>query len=68
MIVPASVLKRITGYTRFTAQMRWLREHGWKYEVDRFGAPIVSQIEMNRHMVGGKAARNQEVNLEGING
>jgi hypothetical protein len=68
MIVPASEIKRITGYSRFSAQMRWLEKNGWKFTVSRLGEPIVSQIEMNRHLVGGKAARNQEVNLEGING
>jgi Domain of unknown function (DUF4224) len=68
MILPQSDVKDLTGYTRVSAQIRWLRRHGWKFTVNGLGMPIVALAEFNRHLVGGKGARVQELNLEGING
>lgn len=68
MIVPKSELKVLTGYTRVSAQIRWLRRNGWRFIVNGLGDPIVAVAEFNRHMVGGKAApAAQEPNFEGIN-
>lgn len=68
MILPRSDVKALTGYVRASAQARWLRRHGWRFTVNALGEPIVALAEFNRHMVGGKAAKNQEPNFEGING
>jgi hypothetical protein len=71
VIIAKEDLVKLTGYIRASAQQRWLRHHGWKFEVNALGEPIVALAEFNRHMVGGAAgrtARKQEVNLEGING
>lgn len=68
MIIARSDLRDITGYVRASAQVRWLRKHGWRFTVNALGAPIVAQAEFNRHLVGGRVAQHQEVNLEGING
>lgn len=59
MILAASELRSITGYARPSAQARWLRDHGWRFTVDRFGKPVVAAAEFNRHMVGGVAARRE---------
>ncbi len=68
MIVPKAELKMLTGYTRISAQIRWLRRNGWKFIVNGLGDPIVALAEFNRQMVGGKAApATQEPNFEGIN-
>lgn len=68
MILPQSDIRALTGYVRASAQARWLRKHGWKFTVNALGEPIVALAEFNRHMVGGRAAQRQGVNLEGING
>lgn len=68
MILPRSVVQELTGYTRPSAQARWLRDHGWRFTVNALGYPIVFVAEANRHNVGGKAARQQEPDLTGING
>lgn len=69
MIVPKSELKILTGYTRVSAQIRWLRRHGWKFIVNGLGDPIVAIAEFNRHMVGGKGApTSQEPNWDAMNG
>jgi uncharacterized protein DUF4224 len=68
MIVPKADLVTLTGYIRASAQIRWLRRHGWRYEVNGLGQPIVAQAEFNRHLVGGRSSQQlQDVNLEGIN-
>jgi hypothetical protein len=68
MIVPRSDIKTLTGYSRASAQARWLRRNGWKFTVNAVGDPIVALAEFNRRMVGGKVAQQQEPNYEGING
>lgn len=70
MILPPSTVKALTGYTRASAQVRWLRRNGWKVTVNALGEPIVALAEFNRHMVGGKAAGIQEPNFDwdAING
>jgi hypothetical protein len=68
MILAPSQIQQLTGYVRSSAQVRWLRRHGWRFTVNALGAPVVAQAEFNRRMVGGKAARSEDVNLEGING
>jgi hypothetical protein len=67
MIIARADLRDITGYVRASAQARWLRHHGWRFTVNALGEPIVALAEFNRHMVGGKAAKNQEPVFEGIN-
>lgn len=68
MILSPSDLKVLTGYTRVSAQIRWLHKHGWRFTVNGLGMPIVAQAEFNRRLVGGQAAKSQEPNFEGING
>lgn len=68
MILPASEIKTLTGYVRASAQVRWLRRHGWRFTVNALGDPIVALAEFNRHLVGGKAASVQEPNWDAMNG
>lgn len=68
MILSQSEIKALTGYVRASAQVRWLRDHRWKFTVNALGEPIVALAEFNRLMVGGRAAQRHDVNLEGING
>jgi hypothetical protein len=67
VILPRSELKGLTGYSRASAQIRWLRKHGWKFTVNALGDPVVAVAEFNRKLVGGVAAKNQEPNFEGMN-
>jgi hypothetical protein len=70
MIVPRADIQALTGYTRASAQIRWLRRNGWKVKVNALGEPVVALAEFNRHMVGGAAARDQQPNFDwdAING
>jgi hypothetical protein len=67
MIIPQDDLKQLTRFVHNSAQAKWLRRNGWKFTVNKLGAPVVALAEFNRHMVGRKAAMTQELNL-GING
>ena len=68
MILPSATLRDLTGYTRASAQVRWLRDHGWRFTVNALGDPVVALAEFNRHLVGGKAAGIQEPNWGAMNG
>jgi hypothetical protein len=60
-------IQQVTGYSRPSAQARWLRRHGWKHTVNALGEPVVAVAEFNRHLVGGRAAQ-QEPDFGAING
>lgn len=67
MLLSSSEIERLTGYTRASAQVRWLRHHGWRFTVNALGDPVVALAEFNRHMVGGSAASVQEPNWDAMN-
>ena len=67
MFLTATELKSLTGYIRPSAQVRWLRRNGYKFTINGLGEPVVAVAEANRHLVGGRAAR-QEPNFEALNG
>jgi hypothetical protein len=48
MILPRSVVQELTGYTRASAQVRWLRKHGWRFVINAKGRVIVALAERNR--------------------
>jgi len=67
VFLTAEERETLTGYKRWSAQMRWLQRHGYKYTMSGLGEPVVAVAEMTRHMVGGHAAR-QEPKFEALNG
>lgn len=48
MIIGASDLQALTGYTRSSAQVRWLRKNGWRFTVNAKGHVVVATAERNR--------------------
>lgn len=48
MILPQSEIRDLTGYVRVSAQIRWLRKHGWKFVVSGKGEPKVARAEYQR--------------------
>lgn len=67
MFLTADELRTLTGYRRHSAQVRWLRRHGYRFTVNGLGAPVVALAEVNRHMVGGRAPV-MEPNFGALNG
>lgn len=68
MFLTTSELERLTGKKRHKAQIRWLREHGYKIEVNGLGEPIVTIAEANRKLVGGSRRQEQEPNWSQMHG
>src|SRR5579863_2621267 len=61
-------LIELTGFRQRSAQMRWLREHGFKHDINGLGDPVVAVAEFNRHLVGGASdPSRQEPNFEALN-
>lgn len=67
MFLTAHEIQQLTGRQRATAQVRWLRQHGYRHTVNALGSPVVAVAEANRKLVGG-AKTNQEPNWEAMNG
>ena len=67
MILSPADLQRLTGYERPSAQVRWLRRHGWRFEVNALGEPVVALAEFHRKLVGGTLG-TQVPDYEAING
>jgi hypothetical protein len=58
----------LTGYVRASAQVRWLRRHGWRFSVNALGHPVIATAEWSRKMVGESAAQQHEPNWNALNG
>jgi hypothetical protein len=50
MFLTPDDLARLTGRKRRSGQVRWLVEHGWRFEVDAYGRPIVLAAEAERRL------------------
>jgi hypothetical protein len=49
--ITPETLRDLTGYRRPGAQIKWLRDHGWRFEVNAAGHPRVAQAYFDRKMV-----------------
>jgi hypothetical protein len=67
MFLTADEIHVLTGRVRPSAQVRWLRQHGYRHTVNALGSPVVAVAEANRKLVGGVRSA-QEPNWEGLKG
>ena len=70
MFLAETDVQSLTGYRRPSAQIRWLRDNGWRFIVNALGKPVVALAEFNRRMVGGvqRTVAQQEPNWDALNG
>ena len=70
MFLAETDVQSLTGYRRPSAQIRWLRQHGWRFIVNALGKPVVALAEFNRRMVGSvqRSVAQQEPNWDALNG
>jgi Domain of unknown function (DUF4224) len=68
MFLKAEDIEKLTGYTRSSAQIRWLRRNGWRFTVNALGEPVVAIVESHRKLVSGNAASKQEPDFGVLNG
>ena len=52
MFLTPADLSRLTGRVKSGAQCRWLKEHGWPYERDAKGRPVVLRSVVEARMGG----------------
>jgi hypothetical protein len=67
LFLTAADLIALTGYQRPSAQVRWLKRHGWRFTVNALGQPVIAVAEFNRRMVGGRSVA-QEPDWGALNG
>lgn len=66
MFLTPAELKELTDLEQHAAQIRWLTDRGWKFEIGASGRPKVLRAEAERHMLSGHAGggrRPRELNL-----
>ena len=63
VFLSADDLARLTGLLRPSAQCRWLAAHNWRFEVDRFGRPVVLRAEAERRMLSGPVRREPKLRV-----
>jgi hypothetical protein len=68
MFLSRAEISRLTGYVRPSAQVRWLRRHGYRFTVNGLGEPVVAVSEVARKLVGGAYAKNDEPDWEALRG
>ena len=68
MFLATDELTQLTGVKRPSAQIAWLRDRGWKFEVNAAGRAVVAKAEADRHLVSGPARkpRTQVPNLAAL--
>ncbi|MDD2753859.1 MAG: DUF4224 domain-containing protein [Candidatus Portnoybacteria bacterium] len=52
MFLNQDEIQTLTGRKRWTAQARWLREHGYHCEINAVGRPVVLRAEVERKLCG----------------
>ena len=57
-------VERLAGKKRYSAQIRWLIDHGYKVAVNGLGMPIVAVAEVERKLIGGTVRKRVEPNWD----
>jgi hypothetical protein len=66
LFVTPAALAEVTDLVQHAAQIRWLTERGWKFEISAAGRPRVLVAEMQRHMLSGASKQRRALNLAAI--
>jgi hypothetical protein len=62
-------MRKLTGKQVPRAQLRWLKDHGYRHDVNGLGLPIVATAEVFRKLVGtGKQVQSTEPNWDAMYG
>lgn len=67
MFLTDEELVTLTGYQLAGWQIRWLKQHGWRFEVSATGRPVIARSYAEQRMCGGAPAPSSvTLNLEAI--
>lgn len=61
MFLSTEEITRLTGKRRPSAQIRWLKDHGYRFTVNGLNEPIVAVAESHRKLVGGSGSKERQV-------
>lgn len=53
MFLTRKEIRDLTGFTRPSAQVRWLQQNDWRFGLNGLGKPVIAVAEFNLRMVGG---------------
>jgi Domain of unknown function (DUF4224) len=68
MFLTSHDIVKLTGYSRPSAQIRWLRRNGWRFTVNALSEPVVAIAESNRKLVSGFTITTQQPDIGALNG
>jgi hypothetical protein len=57
MFLTDTELIELTGWRRVFDQCRWLKAHGWKFEISGIGRPVVMRRHAEQKMLDGADAK-----------
>lgn len=57
-------LEQLTGRSRRQAQIRWLRDHGFAFEVNARGAPVVARRYAEQRLGVGQQAERPKPDVD----
>lgn len=60
MFLSVEEIVRLTGKRRPSAQIRWLKDHSYRFTVNGLNEPIVAVAESHRKLVGGGSPQRQK--------
>lgn len=63
MLLTTDELHDLTGYKVAKLQIKWLRDRGWRFELNRLGQPRVDR-EYYRQQMGNQAAPVGQLDVE----
>ena len=59
MFLTPELVAELTDAKRVGAQIEWLQQHGYRFEISRAGRPKVLIQEVENHLLSRKAPRKQ---------
>jgi len=61
MFLTQEDIRELTGFAYNAHQIKWLAEHGYKFEVNRAGIPKVLKSYLEERLGGGLAQKSKHV-------
>jgi hypothetical protein len=63
MLLTKDELEQLSGYKTAAGQVKWLRDRGWRFEVNRLGQPQVDR-DYYRQRMGVQTADTEPADIE----
>ena len=67
MFLSQADIEHLTGFTRYSAQCRWLSAHGYRFDVNALGRPVVLSSAVEQKLRPG-ALSSRHPDFEALTG